>query len=145
MKSLDICKPLYDERGNVIARHLDDEIERIHKERADKKEERGSKEDDNDDDNDNDNDDDDDTREREEWEVSASLEDASVHNDIYGAITSGQGTTKNNAKDDAMDDYDEEGRMVGIPQFWVCATGHMEAVAELIMKRDAVYQVSFNC
>ena len=26
--------------------------------------------------------------------------------------------------------------MVGIPQFWVCAMGHMEAVAKLITERD---------
>ena len=26
--------------------------------------------------------------------------------------------------------------MVGIPQFWVCTMGHMEAVAELITERD---------
>ena len=26
--------------------------------------------------------------------------------------------------------------MVGIPQFWICAMGHIEAVAELIMGRD---------
>ena len=26
--------------------------------------------------------------------------------------------------------------MVGIPQLWVCAMGHMEAVAELITERD---------
>ena len=32
----------------------------------------------------------------------------------------------------AKDDDDEEGRMVGILQFWVCAMGHMEAVDELI-------------
>ena len=32
MKYLDICKPLYEERGNVVAGRLDDEIERIHKE-----------------------------------------------------------------------------------------------------------------
>ena len=26
--------------------------------------------------------------------------------------------------------------MLGIPQFWVCAVGQMEAVAEIIMERD---------
>ena len=31
-KYLDLCKPLYEEIGNVVARHLDDEIERIHNE-----------------------------------------------------------------------------------------------------------------
>ena len=46
MKDLEICKPLYEERGNVIARRLDDEIKRIHKEVGGKKEEEGSKRDD---------------------------------------------------------------------------------------------------
>ena len=70
-------------------------------------------------------------------EGDASLEDASNNNSIYGTIAYGQGTTTTNskvAKDD--DDNDEEGRMVGISQFWVCAMGHMEAVAELITERD---------
>ena len=45
-----------------------------------------------------------------------------------GIIASRQGTSTTNAKY-AKDDDDEEGRMVGIPQFWVRAMGHMEAVA----------------
>ena len=32
-------------------------------------------------------------------------------------------------------DGDEEGRMVGISQFWVCAMEHMEAVSKLITER----------
>ena len=74
--------------------------------------------------------------EGDEREGAAYLEDASNNNDneIYGAIASGQGTTTN-AKDDANYDDDKEGLMVGIPQFWVCAMGHMEAVAELITER----------
>ena len=35
---LDLCKPLYKERGNVVDRRLDDDTERIHKEGGDKKE-----------------------------------------------------------------------------------------------------------
>ena len=31
MKYLDICKPLYEEIGNVFSGSLDDEIERVHK------------------------------------------------------------------------------------------------------------------
>ena len=46
MKYLDICKPLYKNRGNVVTRRLDDEIERIHREGGGKKEEEGSKGDD---------------------------------------------------------------------------------------------------
>ena len=42
-KYSDLCKPLYEERGNIVARHLDDEIESIHKEGGGKKEEEGSK------------------------------------------------------------------------------------------------------
>ena len=43
MKYSDPCKPLYKERGNVVTRRLDDEIEKIHKEGAVNKEEEGSK------------------------------------------------------------------------------------------------------
>ena len=32
MKYLDLCKPLYEERGKIVAGHLDDEIEKIDKE-----------------------------------------------------------------------------------------------------------------
>ena len=78
----------------------------------------------------------DDTGEGEEREGATSLDDSSDDKNVYGAIASVQGTTTNNAKDGAKDDSDDEGRMVGIPQFWVCAMGHMEAVAELIMERD---------
>ena len=53
------------------------------------------------------------------------MEDAFDDDEIYGTIASGQGTNNNNFKDDAKDNDDEEGRMVGIPQFWVCAMGHM--------------------
>ena len=38
-KYLDLCKPLYEERGNVVARRLNDEIWRIHKKGGGKKEE----------------------------------------------------------------------------------------------------------
>jgi nucleosome assembly protein 1-like 1 len=31
---------------------------------------------------------------------------------------------------------EEEGEIVGVPQFWVCAMGHMQAVAELITEGD---------
>ena len=54
----------------------------------------------------------------------ASLEEASNNDKIYSAITARQGTTTND-KDKAKDDDDEEGRMVGIPQFWVREMGHM--------------------
>ena len=38
---------------------------------------------------------------------------------------------------DADDDDDEEDEnIVGVPQFWVCAMGHMETVAELVTERD---------
>ena len=46
MKYSDLCKPLYEEIGNVVAGRLDDEIERIHKEGGSKKEEEESKGDD---------------------------------------------------------------------------------------------------
>ena len=72
--------------------------------------------------------------EGEERERAASLEYASDNDDIYGAIASGQVTTTNNTKS-AKENDDEEGRMVGIPQFWVCTMGHMEAVAKLITER----------
>ena len=52
MKYLNLCKPLYEERGNVVAKRLDDEIERIHKELGGEKEEEGSKGDDDDGDED---------------------------------------------------------------------------------------------
>ena len=32
MKYLDLCKPIYEERGNVVAGRLDYKINRIHKE-----------------------------------------------------------------------------------------------------------------
>ena len=128
MKYSDLCKPLYEEIENVVAGMLDDEAKRIHKERGYKKEEERSKGDD-DDSNDND------AGEGEEGEGAASLEDASDDDEIYGAIDSKQSTTTTNSKA-AKDDDDKEGRMVGIPQFWVCAMGHMEAVAELITEKD---------
>ena len=127
MKYLNLCKPLYKERGNVVAKRLDDEIERIHKELGGEKEEEGSKGDD--------DDGDEDAGGGEEREGAVSLEDAPNDDDIYGAISPGQVTTTTNAKD-AKDDDDEEGRMMGIPQLWVCAMGHMEAIAELITERD---------
>ena len=43
MKYSDLCKPLYKERGNVVAGRLDDEIKRIHKEGGGEKEEEGLK------------------------------------------------------------------------------------------------------
>ena len=127
-KYLDICKPLYEERGNVVAGRLYDKIERIHKERGGKKEEDGSK---GDDDGGNNG-----AGEGEKREGDASLEDASDNDYIYGAIASGKGTTTTNSKDNAKDDDEKEGRIMGIPQFWVCAMGHMEAAPKLITERD---------
>ena len=43
---MDICKPLYEERGNVVAGRLYDDIERIHKEGGGEKDEEGLKRDD---------------------------------------------------------------------------------------------------
>ena len=73
--------------------------------------------------------------EGEEREGDASLEDTSDNDTIYGAIASGQDTNTTNAKS-TNHNNDKEGCMVGIPHFWVCAMGHMEAVAELITERD---------
>ena len=72
--------------------------------------------------------------EGEDREGGASLENVSDNDDIYATIAS-RVTNTNNSKADKHD-YNEEGRMVGILQFWVCAMGHMEAVAELITERD---------
>ena len=44
MKYFDICKPLYEERGNVVTGCLDDDIEKIRKERGGKKGRRGRRE-----------------------------------------------------------------------------------------------------
>ena len=46
MKYSVLCKPLYEERGNVVAGRLYDEIERIHKEGEGKKGKEGLKGDD---------------------------------------------------------------------------------------------------
>ena len=43
MKYFDICKPLYEERGNVVTGCLDDDIERVNKEGGGEKEEEVSK------------------------------------------------------------------------------------------------------
>ena len=126
MKYLDLCKPLYKERGNVVAGCLDDKIERINKEGGGDNDEEGSKGYDNVDD---------DVREVEEREGSASMEASSDNEEIYCDIAYGQGNN-NDAKEYANSNNDEEGRMVGIPQFWVCAMRHMEAVANLITERD---------
>ena len=107
---------------------MDEKIERINKEGGGKKEEEGSKVDD-DDGNTN-------AGEGEKREGDASLENASNDDEIYGAIASGQGTNTTNSKEDAKDVDEEEGHMVGIPQFWVCAMEHREAVAKLITERD---------
>ena len=64
----------------------------------------------------------------------AAVKEGGDDDEIYGAIDVGQGSTATNAKS-AKDNDDEEGLMVGISQFWVCAMGHMEAVAELITER----------
>ena len=96
----------------------------IHKEGGGKKEEEGLKRYDNDGGN---------TGEGEEREGAKSLEDASNNDEIYNAIAS-RGTTTTNAKA-AKDGDDEEGRIMGILQFWVCAMGHMEAATKLIMER----------
>ena len=45
-KYSDLCKPIYEERGNVVAGRLGDDIERIHKEVGGEKEGEGSKRDD---------------------------------------------------------------------------------------------------
>ena len=103
---------------------MDDKTDRIHKEGGGEKKEAGSK-------GDGDN-----VGEGEEREGAASLKDVSNEDKIYGTIASGQGTTTKNAKDDAKDNDAEEGRMVRITQFWVCAMGHMKAAVELIMDRD---------
>ena len=42
---MNLCNPLYKERGKVVSGSLDDEIERIYKEGGCKKEEEGSKRD----------------------------------------------------------------------------------------------------
>ena len=81
-KYSDLCKPLYEERGNVVDGCLDDKIERIHKAGWGKKEEKGLKGDDNDDN----------AGEGDEKEGDASLDDASNDDEIYGAIAS-RGTT----------------------------------------------------
>ena len=47
MKYLDLCKPLYEERGNVVSGCLDDEIERIHMEGGGDPEVKDSNDDDN--------------------------------------------------------------------------------------------------
>ena len=104
----DLCKPLYDEIGNVLAGRLDHEIERINKEGGGKREDEGSKGDD--------DCSDDDAGEGEDREGAECLEDASDVDKIYGAIASGQGNTITNTKAD-KDNDDEEGRMVVIPQF----------------------------
>ena len=70
-----------------------------------------------------------DAGEGEEREGDAPLEDASDDDKIYGAIASGQSTTTTNTKYDTKDDDDKEGRMVGIPQLWVCTMVHMEDAA----------------
>ena len=62
------------------------------------------------------------------------MENASDNNKIYGAIASGKDTTTTINKDAKDDNYDEE-LIVGIPQFWVCTMGHMEAVVKLITER----------
>ena len=126
-KYSDLCKPLYEERGNDVAGRLDDNIKRIHNEGGGEKEEERLKGDDG---NGNGG-----VEEGEEREGAAPLEDASKDNEIYGTIAYRQSTTTN-AKVDSKDDDDREGRTVGIPQFWVCVMGHMEAVAELIIERD---------
>ena len=127
MKYLDLCNPIYKTRGNSVVGRFDDKIERIHKEAGGEKEEEGSKGDYGGDDN---------AGEGDEREGGAYLEDAFDDDEIYGSIASGQGTTTNNAKNNAKDNDAEEGLMVGIPQFWVCVMGHMEAVAKLITERD---------
>ena len=101
----------------------------IHNEGGGEKEEEGSKRDD-------DGGNDDNAGEGEEREGVASLEDVSDDDEIYDVIAYGQGNTTTNAKDDAKDNNDEDGRMVGVPQFWVFTMGHMEAVAESITERD---------
>ena len=133
MKYLDLCKPLYEERGNFVVGCLDDEIERIHKEGGGEKEEEGSKGDD----------DGDDVGEGEERVGAASLDVASDDDKIFGAISSGEGTTTTNAKA-ANDEDDEDGRMVGTTQFWVCAMGHMGAVSKLITERVIDCQESYR-
>ena len=106
---------------------MDDDIKSIHKEGGDKTEEEGPKGEG--------GGNDDGTGEGEEMDRAASLEASSDDDKIYCAIASGQGTTTTKAKDNAKDDDDVEGLMVGTPQFWVCAMGHMEAVAQLITER----------
>ena len=80
MKYSDLCKPLYEERGNVAAICLDDKIRRIHKEGGGEKEEDGSKGDGNNGNNE--------AGEGDERVGDASLEEASDNNEIFGAISS---------------------------------------------------------
>ena len=122
----DLCKPLYKETGNVVAGRLDDDIEMINKDWGVEKEEEWSKIDEN---IGNDN-----SGDGEEREGDASLGDSYNNDNIYDAIAS-RGTTSNNFKAAKYDD-NEEGRMVRILQLWVCAMGHMEALAKLITERD---------
>ena len=96
-KYSDLWKPIYEERGNVVAGCLDNEIERIHKEGGGKKEEERSKRDDGGGD----------AGEGEEMEGPKSMEDASNNNNKYVTISS-RGTTNTNAKS-AKDDDNEEG------------------------------------
>ena len=105
-KHLDLCKPMYKDIGNVVARCLYDYTKSIHKEGRGEKEEEGLKRDD--------DDSNDDMGEGEEREGAESLEDIFNGNDIYCAITSRGTTTTNNEA--AKDDDDKEGRMVGILQ-----------------------------
>ena len=113
-----------------------DKIERIHKEVEGEKE-GGVKDEGSEGDNDGGKEDgvNDNAGEEEEREGATSLKDTSNDDKIYGAISSGQGTTTTNAKS-AKDNDDKDGCTGVIHQFWVCAMGHMEDVAELIMEMD---------
>ena len=55
-------------------------------------------------------------------------------------VVAGKFDEEIDAKADKAQTDEEDGEqyeeIVGIPQFWVCAMGHMEAVAELITERD---------
>ena len=112
MKYSVLCKPLYEEDKTLSPDVWMTRLRRFIRREGTRRRRGGSKGDDGGGNGD--------VREGEEREGAASLEVVSNDDGIYGDIASGQGNTTTNAKA-AKDDDGEEGCMVGIPQFWVCA------------------------
>lgn len=105
-----LCEPLYQERADIIQGKKDDDIEK-EESKNETKEDR--------------NDGDGEAKDSEEQvDTVDTVDDA---DDGFG---------KKEQEGEEQSTNNDEGKVTGIPQFWVCAMSHMEPLAEMLTEED---------